>query len=74
MGVILDGRWIHLIHKENKMRLTPPTKNVFYVSVAVAVVALIAQFGVIGFLAPFAFWLALAAFVLLALGVALKGF
>ena len=56
------------------MKLTPPTKNVFWISVVVAVVGLIAQIGVIGFLAPFAFWLMLVAFVLLALGNAMKGF
>jgi len=56
------------------MRLTPPTKNVFWISVVVAAVGLIASFGVVGFLAPFAFWLVLIAYILLALGVALKGF
>lgn len=56
------------------MRLTPPKQNVFWISVAFAVVGLIAQFGVVGFLTPFAFWLVLIAFVVLALGVALKGF
>jgi hypothetical protein len=56
------------------MKLTPPTKNVFWISIAVAIVGLIASFGVIGFLTPFAFWLVLVAYVLLALGVALKGF
>jgi hypothetical protein len=56
------------------MRLTPPKKNVFYISVAFAALGLIAQFNVIGFLFPFAFWLVLIAFVVLALGVALKGF
>ena len=56
------------------MRLTPPTKNVFWISVVVAAVALIAQLGVVGVLAPFAFWLMLIAFVLLALGNTLKGF
>jgi hypothetical protein len=56
------------------MRLTPPTKNVFWISVVVAAVGLIAKLGVVAFLVPFAFWLVLIAFVLLALGVALKGF
>lgn len=56
------------------MRLTPPTKNVFWISVVVAVVGLIAKFGVVAFLTPFAFWLVLIAFVLLVLSVALKGF
>ena len=56
------------------MKLTPPKKNVFYISVAFAVVGLIAQFNVVGFLFPFAFWLLLIGLVVLALGVALKGF
>lgn len=56
------------------MRLTPPTKNVFWISVGVAVVGLIAKFGVIGFIAPYAFWLMLVAFVLLVLGNTMKGF
>jgi hypothetical protein len=55
------------------MRLTPPTKNVFWISVVVAVVGLIAKLGLVGFLAPYAFWLVLVAFVLLVLGVAMKG-
>jgi hypothetical protein len=56
------------------MRLTPPTKNVFWISVVVAVVGLVAKLGVIGFLAPYAFWLVVVAFVLLALGNTMKGF
>jgi hypothetical protein len=56
------------------MRLTAPTKNVFWISVVVAIVGLIAKLGVVAFLTPYAFWLMVVAFVLLALGVALKGF
>ena len=56
------------------MKLTPPTKNVFWISVVVAVVGLIAKFGVVGFLADYAFWLVVVAYVLLFLGVAMKGF
>jgi energy-coupling factor transporter transmembrane protein EcfT len=56
------------------MRLNQPTKNVFWISVAVAVIALIAKLGVVGFLAPFAFWLLLVAFILLVLGNTMKGF
>ena len=56
------------------MKLTPPTKNVFWISVVAAVIGLIAKFGVVGFLAPYAFWLVLVAYVLLFLGVAMKGF
>ena len=54
------------------MRLTPPTKNVFYLSVILAVVGLVFFF--VPAVAGYAFWVALIAYVLLALGVALKGF
>jgi len=56
------------------MRLTPPTKNVFWISVVVAVVGLVAKFNLVAFLTPFAFWLLLIAFVLLVLGNTMKGF
>jgi hypothetical protein len=56
------------------MKLTPPTKNVFWISVVVAVVGLIAKFGILGFLAPYAFWLVVVAYVLLFLGNTMKGF
>jgi len=56
------------------MKLTPPTKNVFWISVVVAAVGLIAKFGVVAFLTPFAFWLVVVAFVLLVLGNTMKGF
>lgn len=56
------------------MRLTPPTKNVFWISVVIAAVGLVAKFNLVAFLAPFAFWLLLIAFVLLVLGNTMKGF
>jgi hypothetical protein len=56
------------------MKLTPPTQNVFWISVVVAVVGLIAKFGVVAFLTPYAFWLVVVAFVLLVLGNTMKGF
>jgi len=63
------------------IRLTPPTKNVFYLSIVCAVVALLLYFiGVLGlvgggFVATghFAFWIAMLGWVLLTIGVALKG-
>ena len=63
------------------VRLTPPTKNVFYLStlvVAIAVVLyLFAVFGLItgGFaaVAHYAFWIAIIGWVLLAIGVSMKG-
>ena len=56
------------------MKLSPPTQNVFWISVVVGVVGLIAKLGVIAFLTPFAFWLVLIAFVLLVLANTMKGF
>lgn len=56
------------------MRLNPPTKNVFWISVVVAVIGLVARLGLVGFLVPYAFWLMLVAFVLLVLGNTMKGF
>ena len=55
------------------MRLNAPTKNVFYISVLLAVLGLAGQLGVT-FLAEYAFWLTFAGFVLLAAGNYLKGF
>jgi len=54
------------------MKLTPPKKNVFWISVAFAVVGLIGLF--VPFLSPYAFWLVLVGYVLLFLGNAVKGF
>lgn len=56
------------------MRLSAPTKNVFWISVVVAAVGLIAKLDVVAFLTPFAFWLLVVAFVLLVLGNTMKGF
>ncbi len=56
------------------MRLTPPTKNVFYVSVLLAVLGILGFLGVVDALSGYAFWLAFVGYVLLALGNTLKGF
>jgi len=63
------------------LRLTPPTKNVFYVSIICIVFAVaLYLFGVFGLVtggfasvAHFAFWSAVLGWVMLTLGVALKG-
>lgn len=63
------------------LRLTPPTKNVFYISILLAIVAvvlyLLGVFGVIGggfaAVAHYAFWIAVLGWGLLAAGVAVKG-
>jgi hypothetical protein len=56
------------------MRLNTPKRSVFYISIALAVVGLIATLITIPFLSGFAFWLVLVAYILLALGNVLKGF
>jgi len=63
------------------LRLTPPTKNIFYLSVICAVVAvalyLLGVLGLIGggfaAVANFAFWIAILGWALLMAGVAMKG-
>lgn len=63
------------------MRLTPPTKKVFYISVICAVVAfvlyLLGVFGIIdgGFasVSHFAFWAAMLGWGMMTAGVAMKG-
>ncbi len=63
------------------MRLTPPTKNIFYLSIICAVVAvglyLLGVLGLIGggfvAVADFAFWIAVLSWGLLMAGVAMKG-
>lgn len=54
------------------MRLNAPKKITFYVTLVLAVLGLLAFFGV--FLGGFEFWFMLAAYVVLALGNTLKGF
>ncbi len=56
------------------MRLSAPKKNTFYVSVALAVLALLGEFGVVGALSSYASWLGIAAYVILAAGNYFKGF
>lgn len=55
------------------MQLSPPKQMVFIVSVVLALLGLLGMFGIL-IPSTFASWLLLAAFVLLALGVVLKGF
>ena len=56
------------------MKLTPPTQNVFWISVVVAAVALVGTFVTIPFVSTYAFWLLVVAYVLLVLGNTMKGF
>jgi hypothetical protein len=54
------------------IRLTPPRKIVFWISVVIAILGLVAFF--VPALKEFAVFIALVAYVLLALGNILKGF
>jgi len=56
------------------MRLTPPTKNVFWISIVLAALGLIGTFVAIPFVSAYAFWFVLFGYVLLFLGNAVKGF
>lgn len=63
------------------LRLTPPTRNLFYLSTLIVVIAVVlyvfASFGLIigglSIVAHYAFWIAIIGWVLLAVGVAMKG-
>ena len=55
------------------MKLTPPTQNVFYVSVVLAVLGLLGSFVSIPFVSDYAFWFVLVAYVVLFLGNTMKG-
>lgn len=54
------------------MKLNAPKVVTFWIAVALAVLGLLGSLGDIAGLAPYAFWLVLAGFVLLALATVLK--
>jgi hypothetical protein len=56
------------------MRLTPPKKNVFWISVILAALGFVGTLVSIPFVSAYAFWLMLVGYGLLALGVTMKGF
>ena len=55
------------------MRLSAPTQLIFLVSLALAIFALIAFLVRIPNVSPHAFWIAIIAYVVLAVGCALRG-
>jgi hypothetical protein len=55
------------------MRLSPPKQVTWYVALALAVLALLGQTGVISQLSQYSFWLALIAAALLLLATIVKG-
>lgn len=56
------------------MKLTPPKQSTFWIALLIAVLGLLGGLGIVGALAPYAFWLALVAYIVLALGNFAKGF
>ena len=59
--------------RRNEMKLTPPTTVVFWIAVALAVLGLLGQIGVVAALNPFAFWLIFIGYVVLAVSLLIKG-
>jgi hypothetical protein len=56
------------------MKLTPPTKLVFWISTVLSALGLIGSFVSLPIVSPNAFWFVVVGNILLWLGVALKGF
>jgi hypothetical protein len=59
--------------KGDVMNLSAPTMPVFLIAVALFILALIGHFIVIPYVTAYQFWIAIIAFVVLALGNLLKG-
>jgi hypothetical protein len=55
------------------MNLTPPTTAVFIVSLILAALAVIGKFAAIPFITDHGFWVAVAAYVILAVGNLFRG-
>jgi len=55
------------------MKLTPPKVITFWISVILAALGLIGTVASLGFLTTYAFWFVFVGFVLLALGLLVKG-
>lgn len=56
------------------MKLTPPTKNVFWISVVLAVLGLVGRYLSVPIVSDYYFYFVLVGYIVLALGNALKGF
>ncbi len=56
------------------MKLTPPKQTTFWVSVVLAVLGLIGSFVSIPFVSDYAFWFVVVGYVILFLGLTMKGF
>lgn len=55
------------------MTLSAPTQAIFWIAVVLAVIALIAFFGVIAPITAYAFWILIIAFIVLAVGCLMRG-
>ena len=55
------------------MNLSAPTQLIFIISLVLFVLALLSAFGVLPFLAAYAFWLAILAYIVLLVGNVAKG-
>jgi hypothetical protein len=55
------------------MKLTPPKKITFWISVVLGLLGLIAKLGIVAALASYAFWLVFVGFALLAASLLVKG-
>ncbi|HEY4199338.1 MAG TPA: hypothetical protein VGM83_02155 [Devosiaceae bacterium] len=56
------------------MTLSAPTQALFWISVVLAIIALIGSFGVLGVaLAGYSFWILLLGFIVLAIGCLFRG-
>jgi len=56
------------------MKLTPPKNIVFIISLILVIISLVSHFINIPFLTEYQYWIMLVGYVLLGLGVAIKGF
>ena len=55
------------------MNLSAPTQAIFWISLILAILALIGFFATVPYLTAYAFWLAIAGYVVLAAGCMMKG-
>ena len=55
------------------MNLSAPTQVIFWISLILAILALIGYFVVMPFITLYAFWLAIIAYIVLAAGCLMKG-
>ncbi len=56
-----------------KLKLTPPTKMTFWITVVLAVLGVLGSFVTIPFVSGFAFWFVVVAYALLAVSLLVKG-